>query len=201
MALMPVLASAGSWLAHTPWLVPPGTIVAAGAAVLTAIIAGYIGWQARDVANAQKEIAGLAEVTKMGDKLMGAEYLLARNNVARAYLDGEPVDPESAYDLLDFTEDLALYERNQYIDVDDLATLHSFKIICWWYAVEPVVGPFRTKRNDPTVWKGTQDLVAELHKSCRKQSKAWAVKPSDDMMRAFFEDELATVSAARERLD
>ena len=64
-----MIASVGSWLAHTGWIVPLGTIVAAGAALLTAIIAGYIGFQARDVANAQKEIAGLAEVTKMGSNL------------------------------------------------------------------------------------------------------------------------------------
>jgi hypothetical protein len=187
-------------LAGTPWLVLLGTIVAAGAAVLTVIIAIYIGLQARDVANAQKEIAGLAEVAKMSDKLTTKQYLEARRKVARSYLDRGDPDCESAYDLLDFMEDLALYDRNGYIDIDDLATLHSSKFICWWYAIKVVVGPFRDSRQDPIIWKGTEVLIEKLHKSCGKNAPAWGQKPSDDIMRTFFLDDLKVVDAVKARL-
>ncbi len=80
-AVLDSLASAGSWLSHTRWLVPLGTVVAAFAAVFTAIIAAFIGWQARNVANAQKGIAGLAEITTMNDRLYTTEFLTPRHRV------------------------------------------------------------------------------------------------------------------------
>ena len=199
--MLDLLASAGSWLSHTRWLVPLGTVVAAFAAVLTAIIAAFIGWQARNVANAQKGIAGLAEITKMNDRLYTAEFLTPRHRIAVDYLVGTSVDPESAYDLLDFMEDLALYERNDYIAVDDLATLFSSKFICWWYVAEPVVGPFREKRCDPLIWTGVEELIGKLHESCRTNAPAWGQRPTDTIMRAVFDDELAVVVATRKRLE
>ena len=98
-------------------------------------------------------------------------------------------------------EDLALYERNHYIDVDDLATLFSSKFICWWYVAEPVVRPFREKRSDPLIWTGVEKLIGKLHESCRTNAPAWRQRPTDTIMRAVFEDELAVVVATRERLE
>jgi hypothetical protein len=105
--------------------------------------------------------------------------------------------PKAPYELLDFLEDLALYEGNGYIKIDDLATLHSFKIICWWYAVEQVVVPYRQKRKDPAVWRGTEELVAELHTACAKDAPAWGQKPTAALMRILFEDELLMTMATK----
>ena len=192
-----MLASAASWLTdNSSWLVPLGTVLAAGAAVLTLFAAVFIGFQARNVAVATKEIAGLAEVSRIGDRLTTKEYLAARRRIGQDYLEGKSPDPDSAYTLLDFMEDLALYEDNGYVDVDDLATLYSSKFICWWYVVEPLVTPFRNRRSDPLIWKGTENLIAKLHKSCKKGAPAWAKKPTEGIMRSFFEDELVVVAAA-----
>lgn len=197
---MDFVASAGSWLSNTPWLVPLGTIVAAGAAVMTAVIALFIGIQAGRVAGAQKEIAGLSEVTKLGERLNTMRYLTARKQVAYGYINGA-MDAEGAYDLLDFMEESAIWQNNGYIDIDTLSTLYACPFICWWYATKHLVRPFRDKIRDPTLWVGSEDLVKRMHKACRKNARAWAKKPSDAVMRVYFQDELASVAAAEKRLE
>jgi hypothetical protein len=62
----------------------------------------------------QKEIAGLAELNEISEKLRAIRYLTARRDLAISYLIGN-VDEASAFDLLDFMEEVSIYQEKKYV--------------------------------------------------------------------------------------
>jgi hypothetical protein len=190
-----LLLNVGSWLAHTAWIDPLASIVTGVATVGTLAAAVYIGQKAGSVAAQQKEIAGLAEVTAISEKLANPRYLASRKGLATAFNNGTN-DESSASDLLDFMEEISIYESNGYIGIDTLCALYSGPFICWWYAAQGTVDPVRQRTMDPTLWCGTQRLINRMHAELRKAAPAWSSRPSDEVMKAVFANELKLVATA-----
>ena len=190
-----LLLNVGSWLAHTAWIDPLASIVTGVATVGTLAAAVYIGQKAGSVAAQQKEIAGLAEVTSISEKLASPRYLASRKGLATAFNNGTN-DESSASDLLDFMEEISIYESNGYIGIDTLCALYSGPFICWWYAAQGTVDPVRQRTMDPTLWCGTQRLINRMHAELRKAAPAWSSRPSDEVMKAVFANELKLVATA-----
>ena len=101
-------------------------------------------------------------------------------------------------EILDWIEEVSLYVRKDLILLDAIEDLGSFRIICWWYASVEIVKPERQRVADQGIWLGAEELVDDLHKSSRRQNTMeWAQRPSDKLMRGYFEDFLETVSNER----
>jgi hypothetical protein len=198
--VMMMASSGSSWLAHTGWLVPLAALISSVAAFGTVVVAVYIGRQAQKVSAAQKEIAGLAEVNKISERLNSRRYLSARRGVANGFLNNS-VEQSCAYELLDFMEEVSIYESNNFIGIDTLGALYSAKFICWWYATEHLIKPYQDSVDDPLMWTGTQKLIIDLYIACAPGAPAWATRPSDAVMKTFFEGELKMVGAAERLLD
>jgi hypothetical protein len=183
-----------SWLVHDKWIVPLATIVGAAGALAAAAIAGYIGYRASQVSQAQRDIAGLAEINKLIGKLETPRWQRIQRQVALDYLTGR-VDALYARELLDLIEDVALYVDSHLLSLDIVESLLAFDIICWWYALYPVVERERTAVQDSTLWFGGEQLVDDLHASSRSQGiPAWASRPSEVLMHDLFIDTLKSQS-------
>jgi hypothetical protein len=185
---------ANSWLVHDKWIVPLATILGAFGALAAAAIAGFIGVKASQVSRAQRDVAGLSEVNKLLAKLETPRWQKIQHQVAIDYLIGR-VDVLYASEILNLIEDLAMYVDRDLLSIDIIESLVAYDIICWWYALNPIVVLERAKMQDFTLWWGGEGLVQDLHaSSLAKGIPAWAGRPSEALMRELFLDTLIAQS-------
>jgi hypothetical protein len=204
----PILASAESWFSqNNGWITPFAAAVAALATVGTVVVALFINYQAgkvaasqlqiaaaqNDIGAAQRTISGLAGLSQISDEMNQLRYLLARQGIARGYLEGN-VEDKWAGDLLDLMEGVSIYEDNRLITIDVLTGLYSALFICWWYASENVVRTYRQEVHDPMMWIGTERLVGNMHVAISAQSPEWAQRPSDELMKKVLTGDIDQTS-------
>jgi hypothetical protein len=193
--LLAVLAN--SWLVHDKWIVPLATILAAIGAIAAAVIAAYIGYRASQVAQAQRDVAGLAEVNKLISKLETPRWQKIQRHIAIDYLVGR-VDRLYAREILNLIEDLGLFVERHLLSLDIVESIMAYDVICWWYAVHSVVESERHAVQDMTLWGRGQRLVMSLHASSEAQGiTAWAGPPKEALMRELFLDTLWSQSQRR----
>jgi hypothetical protein len=203
-----ILASTESWLSqNNSWITPLAAAVAALGAVGTVVVALFINHQAgkvaasqlqiaaaqNDIGEAQRTISGLAGLSQISDEMNKRRYLMAREGIARGYLDGN-VEDKWAGDLLDLMEGVSIYEDNRLISIDVLTGLYSALFICWWYASDNVVHTYRQEVHDPLMWIGTERLIYNMHVAISAQSPEWAQRPSDELIRKVLIGDLEQAS-------
>jgi hypothetical protein len=125
---------------------------------------------------------------------------MARWQVALGFLVGK-IDISSAFDLLDFMEEVSIYEDRGFVHVDRIVSLYSQGFFCWWYAIYNLVPPYRARMKDPLLYKGIETLVGRMHRACSYDAPEWTLPPSDQLMREFFIDEVSSVRTATRWLD
>lgn len=188
-----LIASPESWLhANSPWIVPLAAVISAAAVAIIGVVAAFI-------AISQREVAGMAELNKLTEKLNSIRYLDARKMVAKGYF-ATTVETISATLLLNITEDLAVYEKRKFIRRKTLHDMYGAKVICWWYAMKVVVDAKRAALSDPSLWNETQRLVCRLHKCFEKEAPEWGTKPSERVLGHVFLAELEEIDRAEKLL-